>query len=105
MDEGKQPTLPSGGMMRLAGLGTELAGAILGGCLLGYWIDRRFETQPWGLTIGASVGIVGGLYNLIRKAVRESVRLSGRGSVCRHNGRETRRPGGDSDSAGEGRQP
>lgn len=57
------------GVMQLAGMGVELAGAILGGCLLGYWIDRHFETRPWGLLIGASMGIVGGLYNMIRKAL------------------------------------
>jgi F0F1-type ATP synthase assembly protein I len=55
--------------MRLAGLGMELAGAVVGGCLLGYWVDRRFGTPPWGVVIGASIGVIGGLYNLIRQAV------------------------------------
>ena len=72
-----------------------VAGAVGGGCLLGYWIDRRFETQPWGLLIGATVGIIGGLYNMIRKAVHESVRSRKRPSVSRGGdeagGREHRR--------------
>jgi F0F1-type ATP synthase assembly protein I len=57
---------------RLATVGTELAGAVAGGTLLGYWIDWHFGTGPWGLVTGASVGIVGGLYNLVRRAVYES---------------------------------
>lgn len=58
--------------MRLAGLGMELAGAVVGGCLLGYWLDRHFETAPRWLVICASIGVVGGLYNLIRQALIET---------------------------------
>jgi F0F1-type ATP synthase assembly protein I len=54
-------------------MGTELAGAILALTLLGWWVDRRFETDPWGVLIGACLGIVGGLYNLVRVAVREAL--------------------------------
>ena len=78
------------GVMQLAGMGVELAGAVLGGCLLGYWIDRHFETRPWGLLIGASMGIVGGLYNMIRKALPGLSRAGGR------------RVGGDGGGAGAG---
>ena len=42
---------------RLAGAGMELAGAVVGLCLLGYWIDRHFESSPWGLLICALIGI------------------------------------------------
>lgn len=67
-----------GSPWRLATLGVELAGAVAGGCLLGYWIDLQFDTGHWGLIIGAGIGIIGGLYNMIRKAVHESLRLSER---------------------------
>ena len=56
-------------MYRLAGLGIELAGAIIGGCAVGWFIDRQFETR-FGLLSGAIIGIVGGLYNLIRQALK-----------------------------------
>ena len=36
---------------RAAGLGWELAGAVAGFALLGYWIDRHFASAPWGLLI------------------------------------------------------
>lgn len=61
----------SGGW-QLASLGFELAASVGVGCLLGYWIDRRMENRhPWGLVIGGSLGIIGGLYNLVRKSVHE----------------------------------
>jgi F0F1-type ATP synthase assembly protein I len=65
--------------MALAGLGFELLAAIVGFAFVGYWIDRHYETEPWGLVIGAVLGIVGGLYNFIHAAIR-ATREDGRGS-------------------------
>jgi F0F1-type ATP synthase assembly protein I len=62
--------------MRFASAGVELAAAVGGGCLLGYWIDLRFATRPWGLLICAAIGVVGGLYNLVRQASRDLVRTA-----------------------------
>lgn len=64
------------GLMRLAGAGVELAAGIGGACLLGWWIDRHFETKPWGLLVCAILGVVGSLYNMIRKSVHEMLRES-----------------------------
>lgn len=58
---------------RLAGAGVELAATLIGACLLGYWIDLRFGSSPWGLLVCAGVGIVGGLYNLIRRQVHGAI--------------------------------
>ena len=71
--------------MRLASLGTELAGAVAGGSLLGYWLDRRFGTSPLWFIVCAAIGVVGGLYNLIRKALQETAEIG-----------RTKRPGGGS---------
>ena len=67
----EKPRKSIGGTMRLAGLGVELAAAVGGACLLGYWIDRRLDTSPWGILILATIGVVGGLYNMIRQSVHE----------------------------------
>jgi F0F1-type ATP synthase assembly protein I len=63
------------GWVRYSGVGLELAGATAGLALVGYWIDGRFGTQPWGILGGVVLGLVGGLYNLVREslaAVREA---------------------------------
>lgn len=65
-------------VMRLANVGAELAAAMIGLSLLGYWIDCHLKTSPWGLLICAILGIVGALYNLVRKAVREMLRPASR---------------------------
>lgn len=62
---------PSRGL-RLSGLGFELAASIAGGALLGWWIDRRFETAPKALLVCAGIAIFGGLYNLIRAGLAAS---------------------------------
>ncbi len=61
--DGKAPWL------RLTGMGVELAGAVIGFTLVGLWIDRRYETEPWGLLVCAILGLIGGLYNLIRTSL------------------------------------
>ncbi len=63
--------------LRLAGLGIELVGAVLGFTLVGLWIDRHYGSGPWGLLVCLVIGLVGGFYNLIRtsfKAMGESQR-------------------------------
>jgi F0F1-type ATP synthase assembly protein I len=63
------------GWVRYSGVGLELAGAIGGLALVGYWIDRRYGTSPWGILGGVVIGLVGGLYNMVREsleAVREA---------------------------------
>ena len=56
--------------LRFAGTGIELAGAVAGFSLLGFWIDRRYDTSPWGLLICALCGAVGGFYNFIRSSFK-----------------------------------
>ena len=61
--------------VRYSGVGLELAGATAGLALVGYWIDGKFGTSPWGILGGVGIGLVGGLYNLVKEslaAVREA---------------------------------
>lgn len=55
-------------LVRISGMGTELAAAIIGMTLIGYLIDRFGGTSPWGVLGGAAVGILGGGYNFIKQA-------------------------------------
>jgi F0F1-type ATP synthase assembly protein I len=60
--------------LRLAGLGFELAASIAGGVLIGWWIDRRLGTSPKA-TVGLGlIGLFGGMYNLIKTALRSGDR-------------------------------
>jgi len=61
----------------LAGLGIELAAAVIGLTGVGWLIDQKLQTEPWAVLIGASIGFVGGMYNFVRsaqKAVRRDER-------------------------------
>jgi len=57
------------GWVRHSGVGLELAGAIAVLAYVGSWVDRRFGTQPWGILGGVVLGLVGGLYNLVRESL------------------------------------
>ena len=63
------------GWVRYSGVGLELAAATAGLAFLGHWIDGKYGTGPWGILGGVLIGIVGGLYNMVKeslKAVREA---------------------------------
>lgn len=80
----KDPKSPSPGppdTWKLAGKGVELVAGILVFALLGYWVDQKFERiRPWGLVTGSILGIIGGLYNLVRQSLLEGFGPSSKGS-------------------------
>lgn len=55
--------------IRYSGVGIEFAAAVAGFTFVGMWIDRHYECRPWGLLIGAALGLIGGTYNLIRESL------------------------------------
>ena len=55
--------------LRFSGIGFEFVAAIAGFALVGYWVDRHWNIRPWGLVIGAVLGLIGGMYNLIRESL------------------------------------
>ena len=57
------------GWVRYSGVGLELAGATAGLALLGYWIDGKFGTSPWGILGGVIIGIGGGMYNMVKESL------------------------------------
>ncbi len=66
---GKKTDRNAPSKFRLAGMGMELTGAVIGGCVIGWYIDKHFGTR-YGLMTGALIGIVGGMYNLIKQAFK-----------------------------------
>lgn len=37
---------------------------------IGYRLDKLWDSEPWGLVIGAVIGIVVGFYNFVRTVTR-----------------------------------
>jgi F0F1-type ATP synthase assembly protein I len=58
------------GPLRYAGLGVQLAAAILLGVLLGQWVDRKAGTDGVFTMVGALLAFGGTLYSLIRELSR-----------------------------------
>ena len=54
----------------LAMVGLQVAIGVGIGLVVGSWLDKRYGWQPWGATIGAMLGLAGGLYLLIKEAIR-----------------------------------
>jgi F0F1-type ATP synthase assembly protein I len=71
------PDRRSVGWIRYSGIGIELAGATAGFALIGYWLDGRFGTSPWATLGGVVIGLVGGLYHLVKESL-DAVQEAGR---------------------------
>ena len=56
------------GWYAIAGTGIEFVTAIGAFLLLGWWLDRKWNSFPWLMIVGAAVGFAAGLYLLIRAA-------------------------------------
>ncbi len=54
---------------KYTGVGFELAGSIIIFAMIGYFVDRHWKSSPWGVLIGCLVGIVVGMYLLIKEAL------------------------------------
>src|SRR5690554_6269635 len=57
-------------LWRLAGMGFQFGTEIIAGVLLGWFVDRTFGTNPWGVMIGSLAGIAVATLDMVRKAMR-----------------------------------
>jgi len=64
------PQQRNGDWGRYVGLGLEIAAGVGLGVAVGWWLDGRFDTRPWWTVICAAGGLAGGLYLLIKEAIR-----------------------------------
>ena len=55
--------------MRFAGLGVDFAATVGVFILIGYWIDRHWQLGRKATITGAILGLIGGMYNLIRRSL------------------------------------
>ena len=66
---GRRPPDNKPTWVRFSSVGIEFAIAVAGFALVGYWIDSHYGSEPWGVIIGAALGLLGGSYNLIRESM------------------------------------
>lgn len=53
-------------MGKVFSLGFQFAAAIILFAYAGLWADRRFDSSPWGVLVGAFIGFGAGVYALYR---------------------------------------
>lgn len=49
-------------------IGWELVVSVLGGFLVGQWLDKKLKTSPWLVLVGSLFGITVALYRIIKVA-------------------------------------
>ena len=52
------------------GIGIQLVVTICGFAALGWFLDKKFETEPWLLLAGLVFGATGGMISFVRTALR-----------------------------------
>ena len=67
-----QKTNEDGDWGRYLGYGLEMAVGVIGGLMLGRWLDRRYGLEPWGSLGCCMLGAAAGMYLLIRDAFKEN---------------------------------
>ncbi len=55
---------------QLAGVGIQMAVGVVLGLIVGHWLENRYGWQPWGTLVGVMLGLAGGMYLLIKDAIR-----------------------------------
>jgi F0F1-type ATP synthase assembly protein I len=53
-----------------SGLGLEFAGVVALFIYFGYLADRRWHSGPWGLIAGGAIGVIGGMYWLVKESLQ-----------------------------------
>lgn len=55
------------------GLGSEIAAAMIVPLLIGVYLDKHYNTEPWGVAVGIIIGFLGvfnAIYRVVIKANR-----------------------------------
>ena len=74
--------------LRYAGMGIEFAAAFGAFVALGWWVGSRLEWNPWATLVGAGLGFVGAMYNLIREGLKLQRQASSHGASEQTDDRE-----------------
>jgi F0F1-type ATP synthase assembly protein I len=58
------------GWAKLSAVGLELGVGVALGAIVGNWIDQKRHSSPWGVLIGAALGMAAGFYLLFKEAIK-----------------------------------
>jgi len=61
---------PLGRYARGIAIAFEFTGSIVGGAILGWWIDRWLGTEPWLMLLWLALGLIAGFRGVIRAVQR-----------------------------------
>lgn len=81
---------PSSKWLRYSSLGIELGAAVAVPTLIGVWVDRRWDCEPWGFLVGFCLGMTGGLYHFIRASM-QALRQAGEDDRLEHDRQDGQR--------------
>jgi F0F1-type ATP synthase assembly protein I len=52
------------------GTGLQMLVGVAIGFVVGNWLDKKYGWSPWGVMAGTMLGLAGGMYLLIKDAIR-----------------------------------
>jgi F0F1-type ATP synthase assembly protein I len=55
----------------LAGIGLQIGVGVGLGCLVGWWLDKKFGWSPWGIVVGSMLGLAAGMYLMIKETLKK----------------------------------
>ncbi|HYS49403.1 MAG TPA: AtpZ/AtpI family protein [Xanthobacteraceae bacterium] len=67
-DPASRPAADASAIARGFRLSTELVAGVLGGALLGWFLDRVLGISPWGMIVFVLLGFAAGVINVVRVA-------------------------------------
>jgi ATP synthase protein I len=70
--------------IRLWSVAMNFLAGVIGGCVIGWLVDRWQGTNPYGVLIGCGIGLVAGFWGLMREVMREP---KGAGRGASHGGK------------------
>lgn len=94
------------GIEKAATMGTNFVAHTVVGLVIGYYCDKWFHTQPWGLIFWLLMGIVAGFRAMYRDAMKMSRTQSLNTTQAGKAGEESREgaKAGDGGKPGEGKE-
>jgi F0F1-type ATP synthase assembly protein I len=71
-------------------MGVEFAASFGTFVAVGWWVGRHWDCNPWAMLVGAALGFIGAMYNLIREGLRMTREAGSQDGVGSDRGRKAR---------------